>query len=76
LENNANEGEDEIVRDVQTTVTAALRENVNKLEDEFCIMFDERMASSASQREGERTREAEKCTKDVLRTNKVRLCFY
>ena len=57
-------------------MTAVLQENFNKLEDEFRSVFDERMASFASQREDERTREAEKRKKDVLHTNKVRLCFY
>ena len=57
-------------------MTAVLQENFNKLEDEFRSVFDERMVSFASQREDERMREAEKRKKDVLHTNKVRLCFY
>jgi len=59
LENNANEGEDEIVWEVEATVTAVLQENFNKLEDEFRSVFDERMASFASQREDVRTRGGE-----------------
>ena len=76
LEINANEGEDEIVWEVEATVTAVLQENFNKLEDEFRSVFDERMVSFASQHEDKRRREAEKRKKGVLHTNKVRLCLY